>query len=224
MIDPENVPLVTNAELLARYVTTSRHFRSSDNTVKQDLFMPHPYIELSVTRHLDATEPEIWEVGFDVVATQIDRKLYGRTDIQACDCNIDSLQVTAKPILPKNPNHADIEGWPSAKQEQKVIALKLAASASKLIPPPDNANYSLADPAPAEIIKSLIEPEKYNPPDSLTAQIKIATKEFDAGLAKQPKNTSQQLNNKDIFTIFVTVTAIGGLMIAITKWIFDKII
>ena len=37
MIDPENVPPVTDAELLARYVTTSRHFRSSDNTVKQDL-------------------------------------------------------------------------------------------------------------------------------------------------------------------------------------------
>jgi hypothetical protein len=151
-IDPENVPPVTDAELLARYVTTSRHFRSSDNTVKQDLFMPHPYIELSVTRHLDATEPEIWDVGFDVVATQIDRNLYGRTDIQACDCNIDSLQVTAKPILPKNPNHADIEGWPSAKQDQKAIAIKLAASASKLIPPPDkdNTNYDLADPAPAD--------------------------------------------------------------------------
>jgi hypothetical protein len=144
MIDPENVPLVTDAELLARYVTTSRHFRSSDNTVKQDLFMPHPYIELSVTRHLDATEPEIWEVGIDVAA-QIDRKLYGRTDIQACNCNIDSLQVTAKPILPKNPNHADIEGLPSAKQDQKVIAMKLAVSASKLIPPPKSKNLNFAD-------------------------------------------------------------------------------
>ncbi len=186
--------------------------------------MPHPYIELSVTRHLNATEAEIWEVGIDVAA-QIERKLYGRADIQAGDCNIDSLQVTAKPILPNNPNHADIEGWPSAKQDQKAIALKLAASASQLIPPPpENANYSLADPAPTEISKSLIEPEKFNTPNSITEQIKIATKEFDARLEKQPKNTSQRLNDKDIFTIFVIATAIGGLMIAITKWILDKII
>jgi hypothetical protein len=133
-IDPAKVPPVTDNELLARYVTTSRHFRSSDNTVKQDLFMPHPYIELSVTRHIDTTESEIWGVGFDV-ANQMDRKLYGRADIQVSDCKIDSLRVTQKPIIPENPNHADIEGWPSAKQDQKAIALKLAASASKLIVP-----------------------------------------------------------------------------------------
>ena len=48
MIDPENVPPVTDAELLARYVTTSRHFRYSDNTVKQDLFMPHPYVAVMI--------------------------------------------------------------------------------------------------------------------------------------------------------------------------------
>jgi hypothetical protein len=134
MIDPENVPPIEDTELLARYVTQSGQFRSSDNTVKQDLFMPHPRQELSLTRHQDATNAEIWEVGVDV-ATKIGRKLYGRSDIKASDCNIDSLQVIAKPLL-NNPNHADIEGWPSAKQDQKAIAIKLAAVASKLIPPP----------------------------------------------------------------------------------------
>jgi hypothetical protein len=134
MIDPEKVPPIADTELLARYVTQSGQFRSSDNTVKQDLFMPHPYQELSLTRHIDVTDTEIWEVGIDV-ATKMGRKLYGRADIKAIDCKIDSLKVTEKP-LPNNPNHADIEGWPSAKQDQKAIALKLAASASKLISPP----------------------------------------------------------------------------------------
>jgi hypothetical protein len=115
-------------------VTQSGQFRSSDNTVKQDLFMPHPHQELSLTRHIDATDTEIWEVGIDV-ATKIGRKLYGRADIKAIDCKIDSLKLTEKPLA-NNPNHADIEGWPSAKQDQKAIALKLAASASKLISPP----------------------------------------------------------------------------------------
>jgi hypothetical protein len=56
-------------------------------------------------------------------------------DILTSDCLINSLQVIAQP-LPGNPNHANIEGCPTAKEDQKAIALKLAASATKLIPPP----------------------------------------------------------------------------------------
>ncbi len=132
MLDPAEVPPVENNELLARYVTQSGQFRRSDRTVKQDLFMPHPRQELSVTRHLEATEAEIWQIGIDVAAA-MQRKLYGRSDIQAMQCNINDLQVVAKP-LPNNPNHADIEGWPASKEDKKVIALKLAALASQLIP------------------------------------------------------------------------------------------
>jgi hypothetical protein len=135
MLDPQNIPPVEQTELLARYVMQKNHFRS-DQTVKPNLFMPHPYQELSVTRHQDATEVEIWNAGFNV-ATQQQRDLYGRSDILASDCLVNPLRVTAHPF-PDNPNHADIEGWPEAKQDQKAIALKLAASASKLILAPHN--------------------------------------------------------------------------------------
>jgi hypothetical protein len=131
MIDPEKVLPVEDSELLARYVTQSGQFRPSDHTVKPDLFMPHPRSELSVMRHLNATEKEIWAVGIDV-STALSRTLYGRADIKASDCRIDSLRVVEKPLA-NNPNHADVEGWPLQKQDQKAIALKLAASASKLI-------------------------------------------------------------------------------------------
>ena len=53
MIDPNHVPPVEEAEMLARYVMQSGHFRQSDLTVKPNLFIPHPYQELSVTRHRD---------------------------------------------------------------------------------------------------------------------------------------------------------------------------
>lgn len=135
MIDPNHVPPVEDEELLARYVVQSSHFRSSDQTVKPNLFMPHPYQALSVTRHRDATESEVWQVG-QAVAAQRQKTLHGRADIPSHNCNVDSLKVVAKP-LPNNSNHADVEGWPSQKQDQKAIALKLAASASKLIPPFD---------------------------------------------------------------------------------------
>lgn len=126
MLDPDNIPAVEETELLARYVMQSSHFRG-DHSVKPNLFMPHPYQELSVTRHREATEAEIWQTG-ESVASQQQRPLYGRSDILTSNCLVNSLRVTAKPF-PNNPNHADIEEWPADKQDQKVIALKLAASA-----------------------------------------------------------------------------------------------
>lgn len=132
MIDANNVPDVTDDEQLARYVMQSNHFRSSDQTVKPDLFMPPPSEGLSVTRHLNATIEELWIVGTDIAKSK-NRTLYGRSDIKAGDCKVDSLQVVKKPIA-ENPNHADIEVFPLEKQDQKVIALKLAAAASKFHP------------------------------------------------------------------------------------------
>jgi hypothetical protein len=63
-------------------------------------------------------------------------RFYGRSDIPAIACKVDSLKVVAKPILPDNPNHADIEGYPAKKEDQKSLAQKLAASASKRVDPP----------------------------------------------------------------------------------------
>lgn len=138
MIDPSNVPPVEEDEILARYVLQSNHFRKHDKTAKPELFMPHPHQDLSVTRHRDATEDEIWQVGKNV-AKQRNKQFYGRFDIQAQDCQIDSLKVESKP-LPNNPNHADITGWSSDKPEQKDLALRIAASQSitELISPPES--------------------------------------------------------------------------------------
>jgi fatty-acyl-CoA synthase len=59
MIDPSNVPAVDADESLARYVLYSRQIRKSDETIRPEAFIPHPYQELSVTRHREATEEEI---------------------------------------------------------------------------------------------------------------------------------------------------------------------
>lgn len=144
MLDPNNIPDVEDDELLARYATQSGHFRSGDKFVRQNLFLPHPRQELSVTRHRQATEGEIWSAG-NHVATALNRTLYGRADIRASECKIATLRVIAKPIkdnpkVPDNPNHADITGWPTAKEDQKAIAQKLAAAATKLMSPPSTAS------------------------------------------------------------------------------------
>jgi hypothetical protein len=126
MIDANQVPDVSDDELLARYVLQSGHLRN-DKTVKPDLFMPHPHQELSVTRYLNATIEEVLLLGEDI-AKKRERTFYGRADIKAIDCKVESLKAVKKP-LPENPNHADIQGFPLTKQDQKVLAQKLAAAA-----------------------------------------------------------------------------------------------
>jgi hypothetical protein len=98
------------------------------------LFMPYKRIVLSVNRHRDATLEETWEIARRV-ASQRQKTLYGRSDIRAIACKVDSLSVVAKPILPDNANHANIEGYPPKKEDQKSVAQKLAAAASKRISP-----------------------------------------------------------------------------------------
>src|SRR5712691_5245358 len=137
MIDPANVPPVASDELLARFATQSNQFRKGDKSVKQELFVPNAQGETSVMRHRDATDAEIWQIGREVAASfPGSRTLYGRANITAAACTIASLCVIKKPILPTNPNHADVEGWPASKEDKKALAQKLAAAAGKLISTP----------------------------------------------------------------------------------------
>lgn len=133
MIDPANVPEVATGEMLARYVLHSSHIRRSDQTIKQDAFVPHPYPNLSVTRHLLANESELWSVG-DNVAAACGKTLYGRGDASTTVCLGQNLTVNASPIT-GNPNHADVSAWPTDKPAQKMIALQIAAAA-KFVPKP----------------------------------------------------------------------------------------
>src|SRR5256885_16976561 len=109
MIDANHVPPVANDELLARFITQSKQFRSSDQSVKPDLFIPFRLTELSVTRHRDATADELWQVGRDVAALR-QQKLYGRADVRGSGCGIWAVFGGPVPGVgpgePVNTNHA----------------------------------------------------------------------------------------------------------------------
>jgi hypothetical protein len=132
MIDPNNVPEVTADELLARYVFQSSHIRPSDRTVKPNAFIPPANLLCSVTRHLQATEKEIWSIGQDL-GQERGATLYGRADIRAENCIKQGLVVCKAPIA-GNPNHANLSNWPADKPTQKVIAQELAAAAALVLP------------------------------------------------------------------------------------------
>lgn len=128
MIDPANVPEVAAEEVLARFIYQSSYIRASDGTVKPNAFLPPANLLCSVTRHLHATELELWSVG-DQVAVLRNATLHGRADIVAESCTKQGLAVQKQPVQ-DNPNHADICGWPADKAEQKSIAQLLAADAT----------------------------------------------------------------------------------------------
>lgn len=110
---------VEPGEMLSHYL-----FRSeirADNSLKPDAIMPHPHEDLSVTRHKNLTEDQIWDCA-TIVAGKQNRRLFGRADFLA-----DSLP---KPLLvkPDEPpcNHAGIFGWPSERSDQMAKALLFA--------------------------------------------------------------------------------------------------
>lgn len=125
MNEDASLTSVTDDEVLARFVLFRGWIRTSNSTVKPDAFIPYPYPDLSVTRHIELSEDQLWQIG-QQVADQRPARLYGRADIQALHVNQRSLRIVPTPE-PKN--HANVTGWPKDKPAQKIIAQQLAAGA-----------------------------------------------------------------------------------------------
>lgn len=124
---------VADEECLARFILFSKWIRNSDQTVKPDAFIPYPYPDLSVTRHINLSEEALWKMGQDVAAAR-PSGLYGRADVYASDVYASTarrqhLRINPAPVQ-NNPNHANIDDWPADKPAQKIIAQQLAADAA----------------------------------------------------------------------------------------------
>ncbi len=131
MLDPANVPNVDAQEMTARFVVAKRHVNKQISALRAEAFVPHPYEELSVTRLIEMTDEEIWAVGRQVAAARTpSRTLRGRGDVLAATYIGQNLEVVADPVA-RNPNHANVTGWPSADDEaaQFMIAKEIAAVA-----------------------------------------------------------------------------------------------
>jgi len=112
--------------LLARFIFNSDEKRD-DGNVNHKLFMPYKWTELSVNRHREVSVEETWAIGFDI-AIQRSKVPYGLANIRASSCCHSTLRVVPDPILPNNPNHANIIGYPTGKEDQMALAKVLAAS------------------------------------------------------------------------------------------------
>ncbi len=129
---------VDDEEVVSRMIMTERHVRRTERetSAKPEAFLPFKHVELSVIRHREITERELWEIGHVVskLREEQDREgrkfpLIGRGDITASEARSVKLDVVPaeSPGMPRN--HADIVGWPADKAAQLLRAAKLAAAA-----------------------------------------------------------------------------------------------
>jgi hypothetical protein len=134
VFDLKNVPEVGAGETVTRHLMFSKWFRA-DQTIKYESFMPPNDLEYSITRLLEATDDELWDVGA-AVATKSHRNLHGRADLSVQRFITQQLHVQAD-ALSDNPNHAKATGWPADKARQIIIAKQIAATPGmRRIPPP----------------------------------------------------------------------------------------
>jgi hypothetical protein len=124
MTDKLGLPSIADDEWLARFILSRDRIRS-DQTVKPDAFIPYPWPDLSVTRHLELSENELWEAGQEIADSR-PATLHGRADVQAKIIRKQSLTISP---TDKPKNHANISGWPPDKPSQKIIAQEIAAVA-----------------------------------------------------------------------------------------------
>lgn len=113
---------VDASEILARYIFTKNHYRTSDNTVKYSAFLPPPDRRLSVFRTSGMGEHAIWALGESLRQ----QRLKGRADIRAAAVEETGLAIDADEIPPR---HANIVGWPDEHSALELKALELSVRA-----------------------------------------------------------------------------------------------
>lgn len=121
----------TENRLLGRFIFSKADFNRTQNLVKPRTFMPPPDLRLSVF-DIDAPPVEnIWIIGEDVASLR-SQTLYARADIKTSCITEHGLSV----VIDEPPlRHRTIEGWPvNQKEDQKLLAMQLAAMASLHLP------------------------------------------------------------------------------------------
>lgn len=121
------LPPVAYDEWLARFIWLKSRVRQNQ-TVRPDAFIPPKDLQLSVTRHINLSEEELWNIGqrvADQAANTPTVPLYGRADLCVRDVSAQNLRTEASP-RDDNRNHADIIGWPLEKSARKIVAQELA--------------------------------------------------------------------------------------------------
>lgn len=123
---------VASTELITRYVLNKRQFSVLNKRIKPAAFLPPPNLQMSVYRTEAIDESAIWDIGTKYVAEPQDKVLCARGDLSAEKFADFGLEIV--PDVRPHPLHANVEGWPTEKDKQKMIAVELANAADPRFP------------------------------------------------------------------------------------------
>jgi hypothetical protein len=115
---------------LTRFIFSGNDFNASKR-IKPRIFMPQPDGTVSVFDINGLHDTNIWSIGAGL--TSEGRNLHARADIMSSSVIAHGLRIVSDEPPPR---HRNIIGWPPAKQKEdrKLIALQLAASATLRLP------------------------------------------------------------------------------------------
>jgi hypothetical protein len=117
---------------LTRFIFSQSDFNPAKNLIRHRVFMPRTDGAVSVFSIDNLNEGRVWAIGTNV-ANDRSQNLHARADIDSKSVIVHGLRVV--PDEPP-PRHRNIVGWPplEQKEDQKLIAMELAAAARLLLP------------------------------------------------------------------------------------------
>ena len=123
--------------MLARIILTERHVKTDPETgartPKAEAFLPYKWVELSVIRHRELDETELWEIARGIAELR-QKTLIGRGDFAARSARARGLDVVPAEGAGLPKNHADVINWPAEKPAQLLLAAEIASAAEFVAP------------------------------------------------------------------------------------------
>jgi len=122
---------VCDSERISRFLFSRRWFAPSTGRVKPEAFVPHPYIQLSVSCTEGLDENHVWQIGQETAESRKDKPtLHGRADLTAQAVRLQELEI----IRDDKPRfHANVVGWDGEKAAQLSKAQEMAAASTLLL-------------------------------------------------------------------------------------------
>ena len=122
--------VIREEEVLSRFINSTSHYRKEKKRVLYGAFLPTRNGETSVFRTSDLAESAIWSLAQEQLAPRLPsgRRIHGRGDIEVSGIRSTGLRV--EPEVSTHHLHANILGWPSEKEKQRLFAGELALRAT----------------------------------------------------------------------------------------------
>ena len=120
--------VITEEEVLSRFINSDSHYRKEKKRVLYGAFLPTRNGETSVFRTSGLTEGAIWSLAQEQLDLPSGRRIHGRGDVEAR--GVRSTGLRAEPEVSTHHLHANILGWPSEKEKQRLFAGELALKAT----------------------------------------------------------------------------------------------